>query len=73
MSRKLLSVFSPLSKQVNNLYIQTPRLTFIRNDENTLDIFPTPKRWLLRNQMMHEPQSPEDPRRRAVYYHVRYV
>ena len=71
LSRNLLSPFSPLCKQINSLYIQAPKLTFVRDDENSLAVFPSPKRWPLKNHMMYEPQSPDEPRRRAVYYHCR--
>ena len=53
------------------MFTSSSVFTYHKNFESTKDPFPTPKRWLQMNDYMFEPQSPDEPKRRAVYYHVR--
>lgn len=54
------------------LQVARPSFTFVRTEENKVQIFPTPERWPKRNFLKYYPQSPDEPIRRAVYYHCRY-
>lgn len=71
LAKFFLRSYTPIMSQVNNLFTQSPKFTYVRNEDNTPEAFPIPKRWVERNLLMYQPQSPDEPRRRAVYYYVK--
>ena len=60
-----------IEQNYRNVCTSTSLLTYHKNMESDKTPFPTPQRWMKKNEFMKFPEAPGGLKPRAVYYHAR--